>query len=127
WQPLWAELVARGRAQPIVRDGVELWCATEGLDDARLALDGDDAAAVRMVRGHLELAGITTVADLAETTSLTTGQVASALAGLEQEGFALQGRYRPAADQDTAEWVARRLLARMHRYSRRARRDTVQA
>jgi ATP-dependent Lhr-like helicase len=42
---------------------------------------------------------------------------------LQQEGFVLQGRYRPGAEG--TEWVSRRLLARMHSYSRRSRRDGV--
>ena len=36
----------------------------------------------------------------------------------------MQGTYRPGA-RDT-EWVARRLLARMHSYSRRSRRERVE-
>ncbi len=126
WRPLWADLAARGRAQALVHDGVELWCVTEALDDARLALAGDDAATARMVRGHLEVCGITTAAELSDATTLAPGHVAIALAALQQEGFALQGRYRRAADPDTTEWVARRLLARIHSYSRRSRRDSVQ-
>jgi ATP-dependent Lhr-like helicase len=49
------------------------------------------------------------------------------LAVLEHDGLALQGRYSPAsAGGDlSVEWVARRLLARMHSYSRRARRQSV--
>ena len=43
---------------------------------------------------------------------------------LEQSGFALQGTYTDGAT-DT-EWVSRRLLARMHSYSRRTRRGGVE-
>ena len=43
---------------------------------------------------------------------------------LEHEGFAMQGRYTP--DAEDTEWVARRLLARMHSYSRRTRRQGVE-
>jgi hypothetical protein len=49
--------------------------------------------------------------------------VAIALAVLERDGFAFEGRFRPGAT--TTEWVARRLLARMHSYSRRSRRESV--
>jgi ATP-dependent Lhr-like helicase len=121
WDGLWAELVSRGRAQELAEG---LWCTTADLDAARAARAGDDAATVRMLRGHLELAGITTAAGLAGATGLTPGRVGSGLAALEGEGFALKGRYRPGAE-DT-EWVARRLLARMHSYSRRARRQSVE-
>ncbi len=94
--------------------------------EAGLALSGDDdGAAARVVRGHLELSGITTVERLAGGHRRSRpGRVAVALARLQQEGFALQGRYTPGATG--TEWVARRLLARMHSYSRRSRRESVQ-
>jgi ATP-dependent Lhr-like helicase len=126
WADLRDALLERGRVQTIRRDGRDLWCTTEGQADASRALDGeDDAAAALVVRGHLELSGITTVAGLAAATSLAPPRVAVALARLQQDGFALQGRYSPAATE--TEWVARRLLARMHSYSRRSRRESVQA
>jgi ATP-dependent Lhr-like helicase len=124
WRSLFDELTSRGRAGVIANDGVELWCTTEARDDAAGALAGDDGAVTRAVRGHLEISGITTDADLAETTTLATARVASALAALQHEGFAMQGRYRP--DGADSEWVARRLLARMHSYSRRSRRERVE-
>ncbi|HEY2331913.1 MAG TPA: DEAD/DEAH box helicase [Acidimicrobiales bacterium] len=123
WQPLWDELVSRGRGQVVAHDGVELWSTTEMLEDARGALTGDDRAVVRAVRGHLELAGVTTADELSRAIGLPGGRVAFGLAALEQEGFALQGRYRPGSEG--TEWVSRRLLARMHSYSRRTRRDGV--
>src|SRR4029078_8874856 len=52
---------------------------------------------------------------------LADGRVAYALAVLQSEGFALQGSYTDR--DDDVEWVARRLLARMHSYSRGARRQ----
>ncbi len=78
----------------------------------------------RTLRGHLELTGITTAAELAAATTLPAGRVASGLAALQQEGFVFQGRYR--AEATDTEWVARRLLARMHSYSRRSRRQSVE-
>jgi ATP-dependent helicase Lhr and Lhr-like helicase len=125
WRALWTELVDRGRAQAVRHDGAELWCTTDSLTDVRLALAGDDDASTRLVRGHLELSGITTVDKLAGITALAPSRVASALAALQHEGFALQGRYTPSAP--ATEWVARRLLARMHSYSRRTRRERVSA
>jgi ATP-dependent Lhr-like helicase len=150
WRSSWEELVARGRAQAIDHQGTELWCTVEGLDDARRALDrdADIGPAARMVRGHLEMVAIATADELSRITTLGPDRIAGALATLEHEGFALQGRYTPqavrapstTAAQDTTaareathapevagtEWAARRLLARMHSYSRRSRRETVQ-
>lgn len=123
WEPLWRELVDRGRGQVLDHHGQALWCATEAEDEARLAIAGDDDAVAAVLRGHLEISGITTAEALTETTTLPAGRVAVGLAILEHEGFALQGRYTGG----DVEWVARRLLARMHSYSRRSRRDSVQA
>src|SRR5205807_3571275 len=61
---------------------------------------------------------------LAASTSLPAARVAVALARLQQDGFALQGHYTPGTSG--TDWVARRLLARMHSYSRRSRRESVQ-
>ncbi len=125
WRGLWSDLVERGRAQALDHDGAELWCATENVEDAGGLFHGDEDAVIAVVRGHLELAGITTVDELTSSTALPGGRVASALATLEQEGFALQGKYSPSAVN--VEWVARRLLARMHAYSRRVRRQGVES
>jgi ATP-dependent Lhr-like helicase len=125
WRPLWLELEERGRVRALTHEGTEMWCTAETFTDAVSALGGeDDGAAARMVRGHLELSGITTEEGLAEVTGLRPSRVAVALAVLENEGQALQGRY--SQDASSTEWVARRLLARMHSYSRRSRRESVQ-
>jgi ATP-dependent helicase Lhr and Lhr-like helicase len=125
WLALFGELHARGRATSVrAPAGDELWCVTERSGEALCALaDGDDGAVTQCVRGHLELSGITTVERLSSETTLPPGRVAYGLAALQQEGFALQGRYSPGAN--STEWVARRLLARMHAYSRRGRRASV--
>jgi ATP-dependent Lhr-like helicase len=101
----------------------ELWTTTEARSEALAALDGEHAGVVRVVRGHLELSGVTTVAGLSAITSLPADDLVIALAALERDGFAMQGQYHGAA----TEWVARRLLARMHSYSRRARRQGFEA
>ncbi len=124
WQHLWDELEQRGRVRSIGGDDGRLWCATEMLDDARRVYQDEDTAVTATVRGHLELAGVTTVADLAASCGLADGRVAYALAVLQSEGFALQGSYTDR--DDDVEWVARRLLARMHSYSRRTRRQSAE-
>ena len=123
WAALHSGLVAAGRAVTVDTPDGPMWTTTEAAEAARSALAGDDDAAVRVVRGHLELSGVTTAAELVEQTRLAPARVAWALAALQQEGFAFEGRYRPGAAGP--EWVARRLLARMHAYSRRARRSSV--
>jgi ATP-dependent Lhr-like helicase len=124
WVDRFDELATRGRALVVGRDasGRALWSAAECADDAARALAGEDDAVTAAVRGHLELAGITTVDKLAHATALAPARIAVGLAALEHDGFALQGQYSGDA---ATEWVSRRLLARMHSYSRRARRASV--
>ncbi|WOJ91224.1 hypothetical protein RZS28_08155 [Methylocapsa polymorpha] len=52
---------------------------------------------------------------LAALLGLALTEIASALAALEVEGFAMRGRFTPGAKAD--EWCSRRLLARIHRYT----------
>ncbi len=125
WAALFAALEAAGRAETRTYDAGVLWVAAEQRDRADQARAGGDEAVLQSVRGHLELAGITTAAELAERTTLAPGRVAWALAALELEGFVFQGRYTPGATE--VQYVARRLLARMHSYSRRSRRQAVEA
>ncbi len=96
---------------------------------------GDPAdVAIEAIRGHLEVMGPVTAGELAAATSLSLGGVQIALAALEAEGFALSGRFRPATadSQETpesereSEWCSRRLLARIHVYSQRRRRQDIQ-
>jgi len=79
----------------------------------------EEAAHVMMVRGWLEAIGPTSVGDLAGRLGLTPSAVAVALARLEGEGVAMQGRYTPGASAEAGtrgeEWCERRLLARIHR------------
>lgn len=124
WQPSWSELVERGRGRVLDHHGQELWCTTERHDDARSALAGDEPAVAAALRGRLEISGVTTVDALAEATTFPASRVVAGLAVLQNDGFAMQGRY---TGDDTVEWVARRLLARMHSYSRRTRRDKSRA
>ncbi|MCC6763141.1 MAG: DEAD/DEAH box helicase [Deltaproteobacteria bacterium] len=75
------------------------------------ACDGE-AAAVALVRGWLECLGPTTIDDLAARLGVAPTVIGAAMARLEGEGVALQGRFTPGAPGD--EWCERRLLARIH-------------
>ncbi len=88
-----------------------------GLDHPRGRSPGQgwarDEALVEILRGRLEGCGPTTAAALAGALGLPAGDVATALARLEAEGFVLRGRFTPGSGE--MEWCARRLLARIHR------------
>ena len=124
WAGFWEALVARGRGRVVATPDGPMWCAAELADTAGAALAGEDTALAAMLRGHLELAGITTVEELSALTTVPAGRITSGLAALRQAGFAFEGRYRPGADGP--EWVARRLLARIHSYSRQTRRRSIE-
>jgi ATP-dependent Lhr-like helicase len=124
WRTQWEELVARGRGRVVRHGSFELWCTTEATSQAERALSGEEDAIAAVLRGHLEVAGITSVDRLTDATTLTPLRVEAGLAVLEHEGFALQGRYTEHAVG--TEWISRRLLARMHSYSRRTRRRGVE-
>jgi ATP-dependent Lhr-like helicase len=96
-----------------------------------LTADADaDTAAADVLRGHLDVTGPVTVADLAARTALAESRVKVGLARLEAEGFALRGSFDPriggdgGAGGDDGQWCARRLLARIHAYTQhRLRRE----
>jgi ATP-dependent Lhr-like helicase len=103
-----------------------------------------ESALVEILRGRLDALGPVTVAQLANSFSLSRNQIEIGLAKLEGEGFAMQGQFTPSeppavaggqasagsdagdppagmrALKQTAlqvEWCSRRLLARIHSYT----------
>jgi ATP-dependent helicase Lhr and Lhr-like helicase len=147
WQPHFEVLAAAGRCFEVRRpDTADLWwAATERrvelealFPDARFVpdhslapalareSDGSDAdeAAVRAVRGHLEISGPVTSEDFTAATGLSPGDVGIALEALRGRGFAVSGEFDTGAGE---QWCARRLLARIHSYSRERRRAQVRA
>jgi len=137
WREWFDALRAQGRAATLDAPAGPLWLVAERLAVARalfpdaaprprLALPGslrhepmpdEDAALALLLRGHLDVQGPTTAARLAEESGLDETRVRRGLARLEGEGFALQGRFDPRA-ADAEEFCARRLLARIHVYTR---------
>ncbi|RYZ04006.1 MAG: DEAD/DEAH box helicase [Myxococcales bacterium] len=83
---------------------------------------GREELAVRAVRGHLELCGPVTPTALAERTGLEGALVELSLGRLRHEGFALSGFFEASVGAE--QFCARRLLDRIHRYTRdRLRRE----
>jgi len=83
-----------------------------------------DQAAVTLVRGHLDVSGPVTGDDLAAATGLSPATVTISLETLRAEGFAVSGRFEPGR-LGGEQWCARRLLARIHGYTRERRRAQV--
>ena len=83
-----------------------------------------DAAAAAMLRGHLDCRGPSTAADLADATGLPPADAGIALARLEDEGFAIRGHFTGAGGDE--EFCSRRLLARIHAYTRQRQRREIE-
>jgi ATP-dependent Lhr-like helicase len=139
-----AALLAAGRGAELIVAGTRFWVATERRQHAAVlyadaepitaplpeALAAEppperDAALVRLVRGHVEIAGPITIALLARALQLPDDDLEIALAALEAEGVLLRGHFEPTeADGGPEQFCARRLLTRIHRYTRdRLRRE----
>jgi len=130
WRDWLADLAAQKRAARIGCAGAPLWiaaerlslfrslwpdCATEPAITAPAGYDkslSSDDALLELLRGRLEGLGPVTAAALAAPLGL---EIATGLARLESEGFAMRGRF--SAEAIGEEWCERRLLARIHRYT----------
>jgi ATP-dependent helicase Lhr and Lhr-like helicase len=141
-EPWFRELAETGRAASVLTATGPLWLPAEQrprvaalFPEARIEPDvrvpagiaatvaEEEEARVFTVRGHLARLGPCTVAELAARTGLAEGAMPVPLARLEAEGFVLRGRFDPA-HAGMEEFCERRLLARIHRYTRdRLRRE----
>jgi ATP-dependent helicase Lhr and Lhr-like helicase len=134
WAGWLGELAASRRAARLRHGGATLWVTAERLPqfqalwpsatlDTAMAAPtayaernwSPDLALVEILRGRLEGLGPVDAEALAAPLGLAADEIAAPLAALEAEGFALRGRFTPAAESD--EWCERRLLARVHRYT----------
>ncbi|MGH3516488.1 MAG: DEAD/DEAH box helicase [Haloechinothrix sp.] len=140
WRAWFDELVEEHRAVTVRTGEGDLWGAVERrpalellFPDAELApayrsprapasLD-HDAAAAEMLRGHLECRGPSPVDDLRAATALSASDVTIALARLEVEGFVFRGHFE--SSEGPEEFCARRLLSRIHGYTRQRLRNEI--
>ena len=142
WSDPFGALQREGRSFEVHAPGAvgSLWGATERRNELEalfpgarfvpdhplppaLAAVGDpDGAAVRLVQGHLDVSGPVTVDELVAASGLPSASVNIALETLRGHGFAVSGRFEPDRGE---QWCARRLLARIHAYTRERRRAAV--
>ena len=143
WREHFEALAADGRCFEVNRSGAEkvFWAATERRGElealfpdasfvpdhalpASLAGHADaDEAGVTAVQGHLEISGPIREEELVSATGLGAGSVKIALETLRTRGFAVGGRFEEGRGE---QWCARRLLARVHSYTRERRRAQIQ-
>ena len=140
WQQYFESLISAGRATQLEGIGPMLWVATERWPLVEAIWPNAQAspgitvpAGVRrdwppeeailyLVRGRIECIGPTTAKLLAKDLGLDPTDVEIALAGLENQGVVLRGRFTTfplspgsEAAAEEFEWCDRRLLARIHR------------
>jgi ATP-dependent Lhr-like helicase len=140
WGAWFGELAGAGRAgEVLLADGSVLWCAAERWEVAEplfpgavagfsgvvgtRAMDAEMVAA-ELLRGHLDVSGPCMVSSLASATGLGVSAAELALIRLETEGFALRGRF--SDPRGAEEWCARRVLTRIHAYTRQRKRQEVE-
>ncbi len=128
------QLRSSGRALLVELAGAEAWCGVERRatlealfpsacfrPDLRFVNGSSEAAAEPerwcrdLVRGHLETRGPSTRVELLAATLLTPTQLEVGLAALESEGSVVRGHFEPNVAEE--QFVARRLLARIHGYT----------
>ncbi len=140
WRAWFATLVRDRRAVSVHAPAGQMWCAVELRPTIEALFPGaaivpahpcpvraeppdQDIAAADILRGHLECRGPSGLADLAGASGLPEDLAARGLARLEAEGFALRGHFTPAGGE---EFCARRLLARIHAYTRQRQRREIE-
>jgi ATP-dependent Lhr-like helicase len=138
--PLLQTLLDQRRiAQFTPPNGAPLWIAAERLHEliaafpeavvdpvirpVSTATPNDSDALREIVRSRMELLGPVTEAALAAPMGLGADVVQMALLQLEAEGPVMRGAF---TSPSAAEWCDRRLLARMHRYTRERLRAEIQ-
>lgn len=132
WRHLFAELRRQQRATRICLPGGEpLWVAAERLALFRAivptmtvepatpgvwegAAPDRDGALLELTRSRLEGLGPATARQVAVPLGLPADALNDALAALQAQGYAMQGRFTGG---DEIEWCERGLLARIHRYT----------
>jgi ATP-dependent Lhr-like helicase len=142
WKEHFDALAGGGRCFEVHRSGVAdvYWATTERRGDLEalfpdasfvpdhalvpsLAGRADaDEAGVSAVQGHLEISGPVSDDQLAAATGLSRGSVKIALEALRARGFAVSGPFEEGRGE---QWCARRLLARIHSYTRERRRAQI--
>ncbi len=153
WLPWFQNLVSARRAVEVQAGSGSLWAAVERLPAILALFPGvalvpnhacpvpseppdEETAAADLLRGHLECRGPATATELAAVTGVRESLIVRALAALEAEGFAIRGHFTPASEpaglgaaavcQATEEFCSRRLLSRMHSYTRQRRRREIE-
>ncbi len=118
WKAQLAQL--REERRVVFHDGV--WVAVERSDEFERAKNGELEALVEILRSRLELVGPVTETSLSVGLDVPAEQIRTALLALEAQGSVMRGRFSGNVEQ----WCERRLLLRIHRYTRDRKRSEIQ-
>ncbi|MFC1688518.1 DEAD/DEAH box helicase [Pseudomonadota bacterium] len=142
WSHWFKSLAGEFRASCVTTHDRKWWVATERLDqflavhpDAELSPDpvsvyprdetDPERAVIELVRSRLSGLGPVSGAMLAEDFMLKPAAIEAALLALQTEGYVMvMGQSHEGASPEKT-WCERRLLARIHRYSRERRRKAA--
>ena len=142
WVAWFKTLAGDFRASCITSSGRKWWVATERLEEflavhpqATLAPDpasvfdrGEtdrDKALLELLRSRLSGLGPADVPTLAEDFFLEPSEIEGILIALQTEGYVMVMEPGPGSASPERTWCERRLLARIHRYSRERRRKAA--
>jgi ATP-dependent Lhr-like helicase len=142
WDKWFQALAGDLRASHVELGGANWWVATERLEEfcavhpeALLTPDpaavyprvetGRDQALIELLRSRLSGLGPVDALTLADDFSLPPAEINSALIALQTEGYAMVMENGRAGESPEKTWCERRLLARIHRYSRERRRKAA--
>ena len=136
WAPWLPELETSGRAARLTVDGRDVHLAAENLallellfphgliqpllelpEGAAEEVADREEARLRLVRGHMEVSGPLTAAQLAERCGLEAEDIEHGLQQAEVLGEVMRGRFTTTDSTAHEEYCDRRLLARIHRYT----------
>src|SRR5688572_9701408 len=119
----WKKLLERLREERRVVFHEGLWVAVERSAEFERAMEGDLESLAEILRSRLELLGPVSEGTLGVVFDQPTSQIRAALLVLEAQGSVMRGRFSGKAE----EWCERRLLMRIHRYTRDRKRSEIQA
>ncbi len=143
WQRWLQALSADGRATRLELRGIGWWVATERFPQAAAIYPqaiasppvevpreyaetpwNSEEAMRELLRSRLSGLGPVRVRELAEQLQLSLAEIETALLGLQNEGYVLQGSFTPGSGE--IEWCERHLLARIHRYTLKRLRQEIE-
>jgi ATP-dependent Lhr-like helicase len=119
----WKSQLARLREERRVVYHEGRWVAVERSAEFERAMGGELEALVEILRSRLELMGPVSEGTLSAVFGLSAGEIRAGLVALEAQGSVMRGRFRGNVE----EWCDRRLLLRIHRYTRDRKRSEIQA